>query len=92
VVRFIGLADDTAEELLGKSHHVPVIRIGAVELAGGELGVMGLVDALVPEVLPDLEHPREAADEEAFEKEFGGDAHEEGHLVVVVVGHEGFLG
>lgn len=88
----IGLADDAAEEFLGESHHIPVVGIGAVEFAGGEFGVMCLVDTLISEVLADLEHSWQSSNQQPFEEELGSDAHEEGHLVVIVVSDEGFLG
>lgn len=38
---------------------------------------MGLIDALVPEVLADFEDSRNSADEETFEEELRSDSHEE---------------
>lgn len=44
------------DQVLCESHHLIVVAIGAVKLAGRKLWVVCLVDALVSEVLADLEH------------------------------------
>ncbi len=46
-----------------------------IELHTGELGVVVAVHSLVAEILTDLIHPFEAAHDEAFEVELGGDTH-----------------
>lgn len=52
---------------------------------------MGLINALVPEVLADLEDLWDSADEQSFEEELRSDSHEKGHLVVVMISYKGFL-
>lgn len=44
------------DQVLCESHHLLVVAIGTVKLAGRKLWVVCLVDALVSEVLADLEH------------------------------------
>lgn len=51
-----------------------------VELAGGELGVVGGVYTFVAELGAELENAVEAADDEALEPELGGDAEGEGSV------------
>ena len=76
------------EHLLGHVHHVGPVGVGHVELAGGELGVVGGVDALVAELAAQLEDAVEAADDELLEVQLGRDPQEHLGLVVVVVGRE----
>lgn len=60
-----------------------------VELAGGELGIVGEVDALVPELATNLIHPLEASDNQHLQVELGGDSHKELHVEVIVVCYKG---
>jgi hypothetical protein len=73
----------------GEVHQVLVVPVGRVELHHRELGVVAHRDAFVAEVAVDLEHPLEAADQQALEVQLGRDAQE--HLLVqrVVVRDEG---
>ena len=69
-------------------HHVIVVGIGLVELQHGELGIVGPVHALVPEVVPDLVHPLESAHQQPLEVQLVGDPEVQRHVERVVVGHE----
>ena len=86
-----GLAffDEAEDEGLGEFHHAGEIGVGLVDLDHGEFWVVGGVDAFVAEVAIDFEDAFDAADEEAFEVEFGADAHEEVEVEGVVVRDEG---
>ncbi len=74
-----------------KSHleQVVVIGVGHVELAGGELRIVGQVDALVTELTADLVHSLQTADHQLLQVQLGGDAHEHVQTEVIVVRHEG---
>ena len=52
--------DHAGDELLCDLHQVVVVRVGHVELAGRELGVVRHVDALVTKLLPNLVHTVDA--------------------------------
>lgn len=84
------LAHQDLQELLRHAHGVLVVRIGHVELAGGELGVVREVDALVPEHPPYLVHPVEAPHHQLLVVELRADPEEQVHLQLVVVGDERF--
>ena len=60
-----------------------------VELARGELRVVGEVDPLVAELAADLVHAVQAADDEHLQVQLGRHAHEQVEVEVVVVRHEG---
>ena len=62
------------DDALGELLHALEVRIGAVSLHGGELGVVGEVHALVAEDAADLEHALIAAHQQALEVQLGGDA------------------
>mmetsp|Transcript_5062 Transcript_5062/g.10994 ORF Transcript_5062/g.10994 Transcript_5062/m.10994 type:complete len:245 (-) Transcript_5062:534-1268(-) len=66
-----------------------IIRVRLVELTGGELGVVGHVNALIPELPADLVHTLNASNHECLEEELRSDAHIELHAEVVVVGDKG---
>ena len=68
---------------------VCVVSVGHVELASGELRIVGEIDALISELSSDLVHTLKAADHELFEVQLGGDTHEHVESQVVVVGDEG---
>ena len=70
---------------------VPVVCIGAVELTRGELRVMSLVDALVPEIFAYFEDLHQSSHHQSLEEEFGSDPHEEIHLMIIMKSSEGFL-
>ena len=76
------------KELLRHVHQIVIIRISHVELAGGELRVMGEINPFVAELPPNLVHPIQAANDQLLEIELRGNAHEEVHVQVVVVGDE----
>lgn len=84
--------DHGGEHVFGDVDEVVVVGVGHVELAGGVLGVVGLVDRLVSEVFADLEHPLQTAHHALLEEQLGRDSHVEFHIEVVVVGGEGLGG
>lgn len=83
---------------LRSPHDVVHVRVGHVELAGGELGVVGHVDRLVAELSAQLVHAVHSSDHELLDVSGGeradlqvelrGDAHVEVEVQVVVVGDE----
>ena len=84
--------DESGEEALGDLHEVVVVGVGHVKLAGGELGVVGEVDTLVTELATNLVYAVNPSNNKHLEVELGGDAHEEVHVQVVVMGDEGLGG
>lgn len=66
------------DEVLSQTDQVIEAGVGVIELAGGEFGVVSLVDTFVSEGRAELEDLVYAAYYEALEPEFGGDAHGEG--------------
>ncbi len=78
------------EEAFDDVFHRGAIAIGFVDFKNGEFGVVCAVDAFVTEVFAEFEDFIEAAHEEAFEVEFGGDAHHHFAVECVVVCDEGF--
>ena len=60
-----------------------------VELAGGELRIVGEIDALVPELATNLIHPLKASNNQHLQVEFRGDSHKELHVEVIVVRYKG---
>ncbi len=77
------------DQLLHRAHHHLVVGVGLVKLEHGELGVVGAVHPLVPEVVPDLVDPLEAADQQPLEVQLVGDPQVERHVQRLVVGDEG---
>ena len=63
------------ENALQNVHHAVKVRERLIELAGGELGVVLGVHALVAENAADLVHALQTADDQALEVQLGGDAH-----------------
>ncbi len=59
-----------------EAHHALQVAERLVGLHGGELGVVRVVHAFVAELAPQLEHLLEAADQQALERQLGGDAQE----------------
>lgn len=82
--------DEVAEHGLGEVHELVVVGVGPVEFEHGEFGVVLGRHAFVAEVFADFVDAFEAADHEAFEVEFIGDAEVELFVEGVVVGGEGF--
>ena len=74
--------------LLDHRHDVVVVDVGLVGLEHRELGVVLEAHALVAEVLADLVHAVDAADDAALEVQLGGDAQVEVALELVVVRDE----
>ena len=63
------------QQLLGERHHPVVVLVLHIELHAGELGVVVAVHALVAEVLANLIHALETADNQSLQIELGGNAH-----------------
>ena len=84
-----GGAGGVAQHLLGEVHQIMVRPVGRIELHHRELGVVADRDAFVAEVAVDLEHPLEAADDQALQIQLRRDA--QVHLLVerVVMRDEG---
>ena len=82
-------ASRLGDHLLDHRHDVVVVDVGLVRLEHGELGVVLEAHALVAEVLADLVHAVDAADDAALEVQLGGDAQVEVALELVVVRDEG---
>ena len=76
------------EHLLGEIHHPLVVLVRHVQFHAGELRVVGLVHALVAEVLRELVHAREAAHDEALQVQLVRDAEIHVHVQRVVVRDE----
>lgn len=81
--------DHGAEHVFGDMDEVVVVGVGHVELASCVLGVVGLVDRFVPEVLSDFEHSLQTAHYELLQIEFRGYTHVQFHVEIVVVSDEG---
>lgn len=81
--------DQVGDEVFGQVHDVVDVGKGLVELAGGEFGVVGQVDAFVTELAADFVDAFQTADNQLLEVQFWGNAHEELHVQLVVVGLEG---
>ncbi len=76
------------DELLDPFHRVAVVGVCLVPLEHRELGVVLERDALVAEVLADLVHLLEPADDQPLEVQLGGDAQVAILVERVVVRHE----
>ena len=68
------LARHGGDELLDANHRVLVVRVRLVPLEHRELGLVLVGDALVAEVLADLVHLLEPADDQPLEVELVGDS------------------
>lgn len=80
--------DQTGDKLLGQVHDIVYIGVGPVELASGELGVVGKVNALIAELAAQFVHTLEAADNKHFQVQLGGNTHEQIHVQVIMMGDE----
>ena len=79
---------DSLEQLLDPVHRVVEVGVRLVPFEHRELGLVLVRDALVAEVLADLVHPLEAADDEPLEVELGRDSEVEVGLQLVRVRDE----
>ena len=77
------------QQLLEQIHHAVEIRIGLIQLDGGEFGIVFGVHALVAEDAADLVHPLQAAHDQPLQVQLGGDAHVHVDIEGIVVGNEG---
>ena len=80
--------DHLGDELFGHVHEVVVVRVGHVELTGGELRVMGKIDTLVTELAANLVDAVDTADDEHLQVKLGGDAHVHVDVQIVMMGDE----
>jgi hypothetical protein len=76
---------DGLEHFLDHVHVVHVVEVGRVALHHGELGIVRAIDALVAEILRELEHALETSHEETLQVELVGDAQIQRHVERVVV-------
>ena len=76
------------DHVLHQLHDGVVVHVGPVQLHHGELGVVDQRDALVAEVLADLEDAIESSHQQPLEIQLGRDAQVEVGVERVVVGHE----
>lgn len=83
------LLDHAGHELLGDLHEIVDIRIGPVELASGELRVVGQINALITELTANLVYTVKTTDNQHLEVELGRNTHKEVHVELVVMSHEG---
>ncbi len=67
------LERDVLDELLHPLHRVPEVGVGLVPLEHRELGLVLVRDALVAEVLADLVHLLEPADDQPLQVQLGRD-------------------
>ncbi len=83
------LDGEVLDESLGQHHGVVPVGVGLIPLEHRELGVVAGREALVAKHPCDLEDTGEAADDESFQVQLGGNPKE--HLLVerIVVGREG---
>lgn len=81
--------DEARNQLLGHVHKIKVVGIGPVELAGGEFGVVGKVNAFVSELATDLIDTLQATDDQHLKIQLWRNTHEQVHVQLVVVGNEG---
>ena len=86
--RVADLRGHERDQPLAARGDVLVVGVRLVELEHRELGVVGRVDALVAEVLAELVHALEAADDQPLEVELGRDPQVELAVQRVVVGRE----
>ena len=83
------LLGSAGENALQNVHHAVQIGEGLIQLAGGELGVVLGVHALVAEDASHLVHPLQAAHDEPLQVQLRGDAHIHVDVLRVVMGDEG---
>lgn len=84
--------DEVGHKVLGGVHQVVDIGKSLVELASGELGVVGKIDTLVAELTANLVDTLETTDDQLLEEQLGGDTHVQLHIEVIVVCLEGLGG
>lgn len=84
--------DQAGDKLLSQVHNVVYIGIGPVELASGELRVVGKVNALVTELTAQFVHTLKTSDNKHLQVQLGGNTHEQVHVQLIVVGDEGLGG
>ena len=82
------LRGDERDELLAAGRDVLVVRVRLVPLEHRELRVVLVREALVAEILAELVHPLEPADDQPLEVELGGDPQIQLAVERVVVGGE----
>jgi hypothetical protein len=80
------------DEFLSALHYIVDIGESLVVLAGGELGVVSKIDALVTEDTAELVDLVDATNDQLLEGQLSGNTEGKGHVEVVVVGPEGLSG
>ncbi len=83
------LLDHLREKQLSGLHEVVHISVGLVELTGGELGVVGLINTLVSELTSNLVNSLKTTDNQLLEVKLGSNSHKQIHVQIVMVGNEG---
>ena len=83
-----GFFCSVTDQAFGELHQVLVVPIGRVKLHHGEFGVVANRNAFIAEVAVDLEHPLEAADQQAFQIQLRRDAQKHFLVQRIVVGGE----
>ena len=76
-VAAVHAADQMREQVFVELHHLVNRPIRRIQFEHRKLGIVRGVDAFVAEDAADLVDPLEAADDQAFEIEFGRDAQRE---------------
>jgi hypothetical protein len=84
--------DEALDEVLSAFHDIVDVGESLVVLAGGELGVVSKINALVTEDTAELVDLVDAADNQLLERQLSGNAEGKGHVEVIVVGPEGLSG
>ena len=72
--------DETRNKILSDVHDVVHIGISPVELAGGELGVVGKIDPFVTELAAQLVHALKTSDNQHLQIQLGSNTHEQVHI------------
>mmetsp|Transcript_16483 Transcript_16483/g.34816 ORF Transcript_16483/g.34816 Transcript_16483/m.34816 type:complete len:265 (-) Transcript_16483:433-1227(-) len=88
LVRATDVEHHLREHLLREVHQIVVVRVGPVELAGGELRIVRHVHAFIAEETADLIHPLETAHDKHLQVELGRDAHVQVAVELIVVSDE----
>jgi hypothetical protein len=84
----INFLDHLREHIFSQVKQVMEVSISHVEFATCVLGVMSLIDGLIPEVPTDFVDSIKPTDDQLLEEELRSDSHIELHIQIVVVSHE----
>ena len=83
------LLDHVGDHLLGHVHEVLIVGVSLVELTGGELRVVGEINALIAELTANLIHTVQTANDQHLQVQLGSDTKVQVHVQVVVMSDEG---